>query len=239
MNIYRPLVRSSVLAALAAVAAACGSVDPGDGDGPEEDGGTPARVLLPLATGNSWTFRVTDGDTVETKVQTVGEREPVGGSGPHASVLAFRVTTERGTDGSNETVSYQATVGSRVVRYREQAFNATTGDLDIEEYWDPYKLRVEQAEEFLEDGASFLETYDETKLVPGDEPTTATRSDRWTVLAAREMVTVPAGTFEALKVSRVSSSQGAVKTYWFVENVGKVKEDGGQLEELESYEVAE
>ena len=42
-----------------------------------------------------------------------------------------------------------------------------------------------------------------------------------------------------MKVMRVSSSQGSVKTYWFVENVGKVKEDGGQLEELESYEVAE
>jgi hypothetical protein len=238
MNIAPPLVRSSILAALAAVAAACGSVDPTD-EGGSDDGGTPDRVLLPLATGNRWTLRVTDGDTVETKVQTVGEREPVGGSGPNASVLAFRVTTERGADGSNETVSYQAIVGSRAVRYREQAFNATTGDLDIEEHWDPYKLRVEQAEEFLEDGASFLESYDETKLVPGDEATTAARSDRWTVLAAREMVTVPAGTFEAVKVSRVSSSQGAVKTYWFVENVGKVKEDGGQLEELESYEVVE
>ena len=149
------------------------------------------------------------------------------------------MTTTRGVDGTNETVSWQAVVGARVVRYREQAFNATSGMLDIEEHWDPYKLRVDQAEEFIGDGASFLETYDETKLVPGMKPTTATRGDRWTVLAASESVTVPAGTFDAMKVMRVSSSQGAVKTYWFVENVGKVKEEGGQLEELESYEVAE
>jgi hypothetical protein len=217
---------------------ACGSLDP-KADTTPEDAGTAARVLLPLETGNSWTYRVTDGDVVETKIQTVGELEPVGGSGPHADVMAFRMTTVRGVDGANETVSFQGYSGSRVVRYREQAYNATTGDLDIEEHWDPYKLRVDQAEEFLEDGASFLETYDETKLVPGEEPTTATRSDRWTVLAASVTVTVPAGTFEALKINRVSSSQGAVKTYWFVENVGKVKEEGGQLEELESYEVAE
>jgi hypothetical protein len=217
---------------------ACGSLDPKP-DTTAEDAGIPARVLLPLETGNSWTYRVTDGNNVETKHQVVGELEPVGGSGPHADVMAFRVTTTRGVDGSNETVSFQAYAGSRVVRYREQAYNATTGMLDIEEHWDPYKLRIDQAEEYLEDGASFLETYDETKLVPGAEPTTATRSDRWTVLAARETVTVPAGTFEALKVNRVSSSQGAVKTYWYVENVGKAKEEGGQLEELESYEVVE
>jgi hypothetical protein len=98
---------------------------------------------------------------------------------------------------------------------------------------------VDQAQDFIEDGASFLETYDETKLVPGMESTTATRGDRWTVLVASESVTVPAGTFDAIKLMRVSSSQGAVKTYWFAKNVGKVKEEGGQLEELESYEVAE
>jgi hypothetical protein len=232
------LVPRSLLAVLAVAAGACGSLDPVAEETSGETG-TPARLLLPLATGNRWTYRVTDGDVVETKIQEVGEREPVGGSGPYADVMAFRMTTRRGVDGSNETVSWQDAAGSRVVRYREQAFNATSGDLDIEEYWDPYKLRVEQGEAFLETGASFLEAYDETKLVPGEEPTTATRSDRWTVLAADETVTVPAGTFQALKVNRVSSSQGAVKTYWFVENVGKVKEDGGQLEELETYEVAE
>jgi hypothetical protein len=226
------------LICLVLAGSACGSLDPKP-DTTSEDAGTPARVMLPLETGNSWTYRVTDGNTVETKVQTIGELEPVGGSGPHADVMAFRVTTKRGVDGKNETVSFQGYAGSRAVRYREQAYNATTGNLDIEEHWDPYKLRLDQAEEYLDDGASFLETYDESKLVPGAEATTATRSDRWTVLSASETVTVPAGTFEALKVSRVSSSQGAVKTYWFVENVGKVKEEGGQLEELESFEVAE
>jgi hypothetical protein len=234
----RVVPRARSLISLVLASSACGSLDPKPDTTPE-DAGTPARVLLPLETGNRFTYRVTDGDAVETKIQTVGELEPVGGSGPHADIMAFRVTTTRGVDGTNETVSFQGYAGSRVVRYREQAYNATTGDLDIEEHWHPYKLRVDQAEEYLEDGATFLETYDETKLVPGEEPTTASRSDRWTVLAASETVTVPAGTFEALKVNRVSSSQGAVKTYWFVENVGKVKEEGGQLEELERYEVAE
>ena len=223
---------------VALMACACGSIDPQAAD-TGDSGGTPASLLLPLAAGNRWTYRVTDGDDVETKNQVVGELEPVGGSGPHASAMAYRMTTTRGVDGTNETVSWQAAVGARVVRYREQAFNATSGMLDIEEHWDPYKLRVDQAEEFLGDGASFLETYDETKLVPGMESTTAARGDRWTVLAAKESVTVPAGTFDAIKLMRVSSSQGAVKTYWFAENVGKVKEEGGQLEELESYEVAE
>ena len=186
----KPRPPSAFLVVLAACA--CGSLDPKASDDADA-GGTAKSVLLPLAPGNRWTYRVTDGDDTETKEQLVGELEPVGGSGPHASTMAFRMTTTRGVDGTNETVSWQGVVGARVVRYREQAFNATSGMLDIEEHWDPYKLRVDQAEEFIEDGASFLETYDETKLVPGMEPTTATRGDRWTVLAASESVTVPAG----------------------------------------------
>jgi hypothetical protein len=48
-------------------------------------------------------------------------------------------------------------------------------------------------------------------------------------------VAVPAGTFCALRVRRVTSTTlgGSDKTYWFARGVGKVKEEGGnQREEL-------
>lgn len=227
---------AAMLGALCALA--CGSTDPK----PEEPGGEngeTSKVYLPLATGNSWTYRVTADGEVTTKVTTVGEEEPVGGSGPNRDVLAFKVTTLRGVAGENETISWQKPLGALIVRYREQAYGATTGMLDLEEHWSPYKLRLDQSEERVADQASFLETYEETKLPVGGEQTTAQRSDRWTVLRASESVTVPAGTFDALVIQRVSSSAGNVKVYWFAEGVGKVKEEGGQLEELESYEVAE
>jgi hypothetical protein len=48
-------------------------------------------------------------------------------------------------------------------------------------------------------------------------------------------VTVPAGTFHALILQKAGSS--VAKTYWFVRGVGKVKETGGQTEELVEYHV--
>ena len=68
--------------------------------------------------------------------------------------------------------------------------------------------------------------------------TTKDKSDQWTVEALDESVTVPAGTFTALRVYRVGEEDGqASKRYWFVKGVGKVKEVGKQTEELMSYEL--
>jgi hypothetical protein len=50
-------------------------------------------------------------------------------------------------------------------------------------------------------------------------------------------VTVPAGTFTAVYLQKVSATGGSAKTYWYVPGVGKVKESGGQLEELVSYSL--
>jgi hypothetical protein len=54
-----------------------------------------------------------------------------------------------------------------------------------------------------------------------------------------ESVTVPAGTFEALVLRKVSgASDGAnEKHYWYVPGVGKVKETGSQTEELTEFHL--
>jgi hypothetical protein len=59
-------------------------------------------------------------------------------------------------------------------------------------------------------------------------------------MAVDEPVTVPAGTFNCLRVRRRASQQdGSDKTYWFAKGVGKVKEVGGQTEELTSVTIPE
>ena len=201
------------------------------------DGGmsSPAS-LLPLQSGNRWTFRVTDGAVVTTKTQTIGDLELVGGSGPNADAMAYRVTTEKG-DGADETVSWQAAVDDKIVRYREQAFTAD-GALDLEEHWDPYKLRLDMTEQRLATGASYVERYDETKERSAGPVTTSEESDEWRVIAREERVEVPAGSFRALVLEKVSVN-GSVKRYWFVRGVGKVKETGTQSEELLDYELAD
>ena len=45
-------------------------------------------------------------------------------------------------------------------------------------------------------------------------------------------------TFRAVRVRR-DTAGGPSKTFWYVAGVGKVREVGGQTEELQSYEVKE
>lgn len=214
---------------LAFAAAGCGSEDPGGGGTPQEG------PLLPWEEGNTWTYDVTDELGVETtKVTTIHPEEPVGGTGPNAEQLAFRIVTTKGVDGADETISWQGVLGDAVVRYREQAFGATSGELSLEEHWAPHKLHVDYSAEHTADGATWLEIYDETKIEDGMTVTADTR-DRWTVISTSESVEVPAGRFDAVVLEKTG---GTTKRYWYVWGVGKVKEVGGQTEELVSYTVA-
>lgn len=245
----------------------CGSVDPADntdtaghagsvgagGDGGQggqvgmggaggeggEGGELATGALLPWQTGNRWSYRVTRDGRQSSKVTTVGELQEVGGSGPNAARSAFHVVTIKGTDGTDRTESWQGptTDGSpRIVRYREQAFGATTGEPQLEEHWDPPKLHIDGTEERVLENSSWIEAYAETKLVVGRHSTTHDVREYWTVLSDDETVTVPAGTFEhAVHLRKtVGDSQ---KEYWYVRGVGKVKEVGGQTEELTEYSV--
>ena len=56
------------------------------------------------------------------------------------------------------------------------------------------------------------------------------------------MVTVPAGTFSTIRLRRqvlvgAGGGEGADKTFWFAEGIGKIKETGGQTEELSAYSL--
>jgi len=250
---------------MASLAVACGGEDPGK-DGDNSTGGSPSAAggssagnssgvtggggssgsppmslgpLLPWAVGNSWTYRVTEDGVVTTKQTTVGELEPVGGVGPNKDKMANLVVTKKNDTGTaadlDETRSWQVLDGDRVVRYREQSFSRSTKELELEEYWEPHKLHVDSSPEHVVVGVNWLESYTETKLPVGGEPATGSPRDRWFVDAI-ESVTVPAGTFEAVKLRKVSATS-AMKTYWYVPNVGKVKETGGQTEELTEYHV--
>ncbi len=218
-----------VAATLAGVG--CGSTDPGAMVTPGCEAAE--GEMLPWKTGNTWTYVVNDEGVVSMKETTIGDMEPVGGTGPNKDVQAFKVVTAKGV--MDQTISWQAPMGDGVVRYREQSFSASTGDLELEEHWDPYKVHIDGTAAHRAGGATWLMIYQETKLPVGGTPETHEAHDRWSVLSACESVTVPAGTFTAIYIQKVSATGGSAKTYWYVPGVGKVKESGGQLEELVSY----
>jgi hypothetical protein len=235
-NKNRSIAGRVMLAAVAVAAAAvgCGSEDPGATVDPGCLAATGA--MLPWTMGNTWTYLVNDEGVVGMKETTIGAMEPVGGTGPNKDVMAFKVVTHKGV--MDQTVSWQAPDGDNVIRYREQSFSASSGALELEEHWDPHKLHIDGTAAHRVTNASWLEIYEETKLPIGGTPESHEAHDRWTVLSACESVTVPAGTFTAVYLQKVSATGGSAKTYWYVPGVGKVKESGGQLEELVSYTLA-
>lgn len=210
--------------------------DAGETPGEDDAGETvPSDApLIPWKEGNTWTYRVLSGGVEATKVITIGAEERVGGTGPNSEKLAFKVTTTKGA--TDRTVSFRALLDGRVVRYREQSFSALTQEVNNEEHWVPYKLYMDQNANHLAAGASWIEEYEETKQPLGLPVTVATKRDAWVVDSVSERVIVPAGTFQAIVLQK--SGGTTVKTYWFVPGVGKVRETGGQTEELVSYEVS-
>ncbi len=197
-------------------------------------GGCPTTGrYLALATGRTWTYRVTDVATgaVKTKSQVVGPLENI--TAIHAGVMAYRVTT---TQPGGTTESWQEDTGSAIRRHKE---NDNTGAASSSTRFDPYRTRVDELPAHLITGAQWSESYTELTTITGMAPTTAAKTERWNVIAVDEPLTVPAGTFCTLHLHRVSTVgglPGSDKEYWFARRVGKIKESGmAQIEELTAH----
>ena len=238
--------RLALTLALAVTAAGCGSNDPGGG----ADGGATAQDpcpegFLPLKTGTTWKYFVRDvSSQVATNKETVVEDLGVVPKVP--GKMAYRVRTKKGVSLRDETVSWQNREGSAIVRYQESSFQPVAGMLteNLTEWWSPSKLRISENGDHLRKGATWNESYMETSIEAG-VTTMRMRTDSWTVVGVNEEVTVPKGTYKALHLRRQGAQSssagddgGGDKQYWFVCNVGKVKETGGQTEELTEYTAA-
>ena len=228
-----PRVKRTHLVTFLLLFAACGSPSDVGPDAVPLDCPTTGRYME-LSEGASWTYEVDDGGGIETKTQTVGPLEDVGGS--KAGTTAFRLTTQRGT---GEVVSWQEDTGTAIVRHREQD---NVGSTTTDEFYAPFKTRIDESDAHVVEGATWEETFTETVTSDdGTGPVTTTneKTERWLVEAVDEVISVQAGDFCTLRVKKTSTvdgTGGSVKTYWFGRGVGKVREEGGnQVEELAAY----
>jgi hypothetical protein len=193
-----------------------------------------------MAVGNSWTYKVTQPvNGVSTKTTVVDKMQVVGGTGPNAAKMAFHVITMKTSGGVSDTSeSWQDVLSDdTVVRYRELAYAAGSTTPNGEDYWDPYKLRVDNAPAHTVKAAAWDEIYTETKVAAGT-PTSASRKDGWVV----DDVDVACGPVQGAMLSCIKFSKkvdGAAsgKSYWYARCVGKVREEGAQTEELTDYTV--
>lgn len=229
-------LRSSCVAALTLAACAQAPFDPG----PEERG-APCEIegnarFQPMVDGAEWEYEVErfSSGAIETKIQSLGGPQDIGDA--KDGITAYPLTTEK----SNGTkVAWLEDTGSAAVRHREQDLAGATHH---DEYFELYRVRLDEAPEYLAEGASFSHEYvKRVENLNTLQTTVESRSEEWTVATYGEEVTTPAGTFCTMQVTRVTSVEGVAgseKQYWFARGVGKVKErSASRREELSDYSI--
>jgi hypothetical protein len=188
--------------------AACGS------EPPEPPGSSTS--IFPVAVGNRWELRV---DGTETKVQVV--------TGETSDGFTFETTR-----GDKKTFSIQRIdAEGRLVRASE--YSTILGAVAERLTFVPADIRVDL--DTIDAGATYSQTYLEDHD-PSDGIPDVRKSQTFTVEAVDEAVTVPAGTYRTVRVRRITDG-GPAKTFWYAKGIGKVKEVGGQLEELVASEI--
>jgi hypothetical protein len=199
------------------LAAACGT------EAPMPPGET--KSLFPISVGNRWTYVVDSGAKPE-KTQSVTGTIAVDGR------AAYVLETLAGD--FKRVVSHQALDGDKLVRAREKTYN---GNFLIEDLrFTPWALRVDLGATEL--GATYQSVHTEEVLDANGEvvPPTIMKTQTFFVEAVDDTINVPAGMFRCVRVRR-DTTGGPSKTFWFAPGVGKVRETGGQTEDLSSYEV--
>ncbi len=191
-----------------------------------------AMRMLPLVIGSHWTYSTSKpGVPPEQKSTSVEALEDIGDR--KAGIMGYRMKTELL---DKTTVSWQEDLCTSVVRHREKTFDLANV-LTADTFYQPNKLRVDETAAHMATGAAWTLSFTEIQV----NPTTGTaitisKDENWSVAAATEPGTTPAGTFTALHLNKKTSGN-ADKDYWYAPGVGKVKETGDQTEELTAFTI--
>jgi hypothetical protein len=233
------------LGCAAALAAGCGGGNDGGGSSPGSGGSggsgsggggtvTPTSgPFQPLVVNASWTYHVNDKGVEYDKPALFEAVEDMGG--PKAGTMGYRM---RETLPTQAQLTWYTQVGQVVAREHEQAFD-TTGRMTSEDWYDPYRLRVDETPDHLTSGANWNWSYMDMHTSLSKPASNTSSNETWTVAGVDVSVTVPAGTFAALKLVHADAADGSTKTYWFTRGVGKVREEtsAGHVEELTAYTI--
>ena len=192
--------------------------------------------FFPVVEGASWTYEDVDLSTglITRRTQTIGPMQAM--EGQKDGVFAAPQITQK-EDGS--ITNWQEDTGTAVVTHLQQD---RAGAKLREDLYVDYKLRLDESPENLVEGATYSQSYTARTLrVDTGEQTVEERVEDWEVVVFGEEVSVPAGTFCAMQLTRQRTTNGEVgdlKQYWFVRGVGKIKERAGDdVEELVDYSI--
>src|SRR6185436_10523915 len=190
---------AALLALLVVGGAGCGGSSSMTTPNEDADAGPPmvtSGPYQPLTVGTTWTYHVDDQGVVYDKQSSVDAFEDMGGD--IAGTMGFKV---RETVKAAIQLTWYEQTGTDVRRHHDQLADDTGRQLS-DEWYSPYLLRVDEAPEHLIQGATWTINYTHTKTTSSKPTTTSSHAETWTVDAVDIVTAVPAGTFNALKVTR-------------------------------------
>jgi hypothetical protein len=216
------------LVGLCVFVAACGG---GDRPGGECAVGGSGR-FLPFSVGDSWTYDVHDvatPDVVTTKTQTL------------------TMQMNHPDDGMPMIVQETVKVEGRTVGWLRQDADATVrlqqmdytpeGVIERTTVYQPPRIRLDEAPARIADGASFESSYTEIEYDANDvEVARRDITEAWSVLHAATACPGDVSDLDCLHVSRQQIGLPP-KEFWYSRGVGKVVEQGLQVEELKACSV--
>lgn len=197
---------------------------------------------LPLAVGNWWEYRMVEPETQraqpKNKKLVIDLFGDVGGL--KAGTQGFRMRRE---DALGSSVRWLGKEGDVVAWLHDEWMDAS-GTVTKSQYYQPYRTRLDETPAHLVNEAEWTEEYDDIGIDPttGEAKVPKHVQVTWTVEALDEAITVPAGSFNCLRLrrrNRQSATTYEDQTYWFARGVGKVREDSppAEHEELIAYHV--
>jgi len=185
-----------------------------------------AMRYQPLAVGARWTYNASNSVETTQEIITVGAIEAFDPLQP--DWLAFRLVNRRAY-GASQVVWWEDR-GDQIVRHRERAIDGN-GDAYGDERFLPGRLLVDDVSKHTTLGAAWKHHFSDV-ITDGGGTFSDCKSDAFAIEAIDETVTVPAGTFSALRVARTDSGT----TTWYARGVGKIKHVGATThDELVSY----
>jgi hypothetical protein len=229
-------------AVLAIALGACGPVAPPfphpDGGPPADAGADPDTSGIPLVLHAVFRYWVVDPTTATSDLEshTTEAIEDVG-----SGRMAYRIRKTRLKGGTS--MEYMQKFGALTVYYRDSNL-AGDGSLIRQDDYTPYRVRFDGSAQHTATGAQWSETYAQVEMSPTGGTVQSNQTAMWDVLGGDETVTITGtGTItpehttyaHCVKVQRTVGN--STKTYWFARGIGKVKESGGQEEQLVSYSI--
>ena len=234
----RPCLGGAALLVLSLALLGCGQSDPEPVDEesrelvPPDPGEYDSRY--PLVDGATWVYAKTTAGG-----QVLGREEIEAFHVSHEGEDAIMIVDSPNADGE-WTESVLMRQGSTILRVAKTRQNAL-GPYSLVDY-DPGFIRIDDGWEAVGELGDL--TYTRTETDPGGlNPDVEERGHEWTVNALDEVVSVPAGTFDCISVTRVrttGATAGETVHFWFAPGVGKVREqrpESGEIEELLEFDI--